>query len=53
MAVLQEKDALLIKYARNGCTGGVFMALQAGANVNHKDSVWECVSTLRVYVYRG
>ena len=53
VAVLQEKDALLIKYARDGCTGGVLMALKAGANVNHKDSVWECVSTLRVYVYRG
>ncbi len=35
----QEKDALLMKYAEEGCAGGVLIALKAGANVNHKDSV--------------
>ena len=35
----QERDALLMKYAEEGCAGGVLMALKAGATVNHKDSV--------------
>ena len=37
----QNKNQLLIKYAKRGCTGGVLMTLQVGANVNHKDSYSE------------
>jgi ankyrin repeat protein len=37
----QNKNQLLIKYAKKGCTGGVLMTLQVGANVNHKDSYSE------------
>ena len=32
----QEKNDLLIEYAKKGATGGLLMALQAGADVNHK-----------------
>jgi ankyrin repeat protein len=34
---LLKKNDLLIEYAQKGATGGVLMALQAGADVNHKD----------------
>ena len=37
--VLQERDDLLIEYAEKGLAGGALMALQAGADVNHKDKV--------------
>jgi len=33
----KEKNGLLLEYAKKGLTGGVLMALQAGADVNHKD----------------
>ena len=33
----EKKNTLLLEYARKGLTGGVLMALQAGADVNHKD----------------
>jgi hypothetical protein len=33
----EKKNDLLIEYAKKGATGGVLMALQAGADVNHKD----------------
>jgi len=33
----ENKNDLLIKYAEKGATGGLLMALQAGADVNHKD----------------
>ena len=39
VVVLQEKNDLLIEYAKQGATGGLLMALQAGADVNHKDGV--------------
>ena len=32
----KKKNDLLIEYARKGATGGALMALQAGADVNHK-----------------
>ena len=35
----KEKNTLLFEYAEKGLTGGVLMALQAGADVNHKDWV--------------
>ena len=31
----KEKNGLLLEYAKKGLTGGVLMALQAGADVNH------------------
>jgi ankyrin repeat protein len=33
----QKKNDLLIEYAQKGLAGGLLMALQAGADVNHKD----------------
>jgi hypothetical protein len=33
----EKKNDLLIEYAKKGATGGALMALQAGADVNHKD----------------
>ena len=33
----QKKNDLLIEYAEKGLAGGLLMALQAGADVNHKD----------------
>ena len=33
----EKKQTLLIEYAGKGLTGGVLMALQAGADANHKD----------------
>jgi len=33
----KEKNTLLFEYAEKGLTGGVLMALQAGADANHKD----------------
>ena len=36
---LQKKDHLLLAYAKKGYAGGVLIALQAGANVNHRYSV--------------
>ncbi len=41
VVVLQKKkkNDLLIEYAKKGATGGALMALQAGADVNHKDGV--------------
>jgi hypothetical protein len=33
----EKKKTLLIEYAGKGLTGGVLMALQAGADANHKD----------------
>ena len=33
----EEKNTLLLEYAKKGLTGGVLMALQAGADANHKD----------------
>ena len=35
----EEKNTLLLEYAKKGLTGGVLMALQAGADANHKDVV--------------
>jgi len=35
VVVLQKKNAALHEYAKKGLTGGVLMALQAGAHVNH------------------
>ena len=35
----EEKNDLLFQYAKKGATGGALMALQAGADVNHKDMV--------------
>ena len=35
----EKKNDLLIEYAEKGATGGALMALQAGADVNHKDRV--------------
>ena len=35
----QEKNDVLIEYAKNGLAGGLLMALQAGADANHKDKV--------------
>ena len=32
----EKKNDLLIEYAKKGATGGALMALQAGADVNHK-----------------
>ena len=37
--IIKKKNHLLIEYARKGATGGALMALQAGADVNHKDLV--------------
>jgi ankyrin repeat protein len=42
----EKKNDLLIEYAKKGATGGALMALQAGADVNHKD--WRF--RLKVYV---
>jgi hypothetical protein len=39
VVVLQEKNDLLIEYAKKGLAGGLLMALQAGADANHKDKV--------------
>jgi hypothetical protein len=39
VVVLQKKNAALRHYAQQGLTGGVLMALQAGANVDDKDGV--------------
>jgi hypothetical protein len=39
VVVLQKKNDLLIEYAQKGLAGGALMALQAGADVNHKDKV--------------
>ena len=39
VVLLQKKNDLLIEYAKKGATGGALMALQAGADVNHKDRV--------------
>ena len=33
----EKKNDLLIEYAKKGATGGALMALQAGADVNHKN----------------
>jgi ankyrin repeat protein len=33
----EEKNDLLIQYAKKGLMGGLLMALQVGADVNHKD----------------
>jgi ankyrin repeat protein len=33
----EKKNTLLLEYAGKGLTGGVLMALQAGADANHKD----------------
>ena len=35
----EKKNDLLIEYAKKGATGGALMALQAGADANHKDGV--------------
>jgi len=35
----EKKNDLLIEYAKKGATGGALMALQAGADANHKDWV--------------
>ncbi len=35
----QEKNDVLIEYAKKGLAGGLLMALQAGADANHKDKV--------------
>jgi hypothetical protein len=35
----EEKNDLLFQYAKKGATGGALMALQAGADVNHKGEV--------------
>jgi len=34
----EKKNNLLIEYAKKGATGGALMAIQAGADVNHKGS---------------
>ena len=39
VVVLQEKNDVLIEYAKKGLAGGLLMALQAGADANHKDGV--------------
>ena len=39
VVVLQKKNDLLIEYAKKGLAGGLLMALQAGADANHKDKV--------------
>ena len=39
VVVLQKKNDLLIEYVKKGLAGGLLMALQAGADVNHKDGV--------------
>ncbi len=39
VVVLQEKNDVLIEYAKKGLAGGLLMALQAGADANHKDKV--------------
>ena len=33
----ENKNALLLRYARNGAAGGVIAVLQAGANAAHSD----------------
>jgi hypothetical protein len=33
----EKKNTLLLEYAEKGLTDGVLMALQAGADANHKD----------------
>jgi hypothetical protein len=33
----QKKNDLLLEYVKKGLAGGLLMALQAGADVNHKD----------------
>ena len=39
VVVLQKKNDLLIEYAKKGLAGEALMALQAGADANHKDGV--------------
>ena len=36
---VEKKNNLLLEYAKKGATGGALMALQAGADANHKDGV--------------
>ena len=35
----QKKNDLLLEYVKKGVAGGALMALQAGADVNHKDKI--------------
>ena len=35
----EKKNDLLIEYVKKGLAGGLLMALQAGADANHKDGV--------------
>jgi hypothetical protein len=47
----QKKNNLLLEYAHKGCMGGVLMSLQAGTNVNHKDTcLWTALHTVANYV---
>jgi len=39
VVVLQKKNGNLLEYAKKGLTGGILMALKAGADVNHEDEV--------------
>jgi ankyrin repeat protein len=36
----EKKNTLLLNYAEKGLTGGVLMAIQAGADANHKDRLY-------------
>ncbi len=49
VVVLQKKNTLLLEYAGKGVSGGVLMALQVGANVNHKNKVYTC--SICAYAY--
>ena len=47
----KEKNGLLLEYAKKGLTGGVLMALQAGADANHKDRSSD--TALHIAAYNG
>jgi len=47
----EKKNTLLLEYAGKGLTGGVLMALQAGADANHKDRSSD--TALHIAAYNG
>jgi ankyrin repeat protein len=49
----EEKNDLLIEYVKKGATGGALMALQAGADANHKDSSWGSATALHYAAIYG
>jgi ankyrin repeat protein len=49
----KKKNDLLIEYAKKGATGGALMALQAGADVNHKDTSFLSWTALQYAAYSG